>query len=72
MLSEEIPKKDTETVATPSGMSLFKAFMQGKLDEQTRLEVLAKAKAVRLEKMRATVYLKDKLEDDLRAAANRS
>ena len=50
-------------------MSLFKAFMQGKVvDEQVRLEVLAKAKQVRLEKMRMMVSLKQKLEEDLHYA----
>ena len=52
-----------------ANVSLFKAFMQGKaVDEQVRLEVLAKAKQVRLEKMRMMVSLKQKLEEDLHYA----
>ena len=45
--------------------ALFKAFMQGKLDEGARQEVLQNALRVRLEKQKMLSSLKSKVRDDL-------
>ncbi len=70
MISNQTPEVEGAAQAgkKENAGDVFKAFMQGKLDDQARMEVLAKAKQLRLEKMQMMTSLKDKLEEDLHFA----